>query len=133
MKGLLRRFLISVMALVVASKLLPALLISGGLKGILTAGLAFMVADMILVPFIRILLLPLNLLTLGLFTWLSNVLALYFLVSFLPTFQLLPYEFAGANFGWVIIPPAHLSQFQVVIVASFLIGVIIHFVSWLCK
>lgn len=121
------------MALLLVSKILPALVITGGLQGMLTAGLAFMLVDMILVPFIKILLLPLNLLTLGFFAWLSNVLALYFLVSFLPTFRLYPYEFAGTNLGFLIIPPASLNQFQVVVVASLLIGIIIHFVSWLCK
>lgn len=133
MKKLLRRFLTCLLALYFTSQLLPALSISGGIKGYFFVTLAFMLADILLLPLIKILFLPLNLLTLGLFAWLTNVVALYILVSTLPTFKLLPYEFVGANLGAIIIPPITFDTFQVVIIASFLIGSTIHFISWLCK
>lgn len=120
-------------ALWIVSRILPALLITEGLRGWLIGALAFMVLNIVLVPFIKILLLPLNLLTLGVFAWLSNVLALYLLATVLPSFKLLPYQFSGMDLGGFIIPAMNLSPFQVAIIASFLIGFMIHFINWLVK
>lgn len=133
MKSLLRHYLINLTALWATTQIIPALVIEGGIRGLLIGSLAFMAANIFLVPLLKILLLPLNLLTLGLFAWLSNVLVLYFLVTVLPYLKLLPYNFSGANFNGFIIPPYDLSIFQAAIVVSFLIGLIIHSLSWLSK
>ncbi len=133
MKSLLRRFLRSLVALYIATQLLPAVAILDGVRGLMISSAAFMLADFLLIPLLKILFLPLNLLTLGIFTWLTNVLALYVLVNIVPTFRVMPYFFPGANFGLLIIPAMSLSVFQVVVVASFLIGSIIHILNWLQK
>lgn len=97
------------------------------------ASLAFMLANILLIPFVKILLLPLNLLTLGVFAWLSNVLVLYLLASVVPNFKLLPYHFPGFVSGGFSVPALDLSVFHVAIVASFIIGFIVHFIHWLVK
>lgn len=133
MKFLLRTFSINLGALWVTSRIIPALVITGGIQGLIVGTLAFMVANLLLVPLIKILLLPLNLLTLGIFAWLSNVLALYFIVTVVPSFKLMPYNFPGANVEGFIIPAVNLSTFQAAIMVSFIIGFIIHFINWLVK
>lgn len=133
MKSLTRAFLINLAALWVASTLISALVIRGGIKGLLISAVAFMIVNALVVPILKIILLPLNLLTLGLFAWMSNVLALYFLVSVIPTLKLFPYNFPGANLGGIILPAVSLTTFQSAIVVSLLIGFIIHVVYWLIK
>ncbi len=133
MKRILRTYLINLGALWATSQIIPSLQIIGGLRGLLIAALAFMIANLLLVPLLKILLLPLNLLTLGIFAWLSNVLALYFLVTAIPSFKVLPYQFAGISSGSFIVQPMDLNVFQVVVLASFLIGFMIHFLNWLIK
>lgn len=133
MKTLLRSILINVGALWIASSIMPSFVISGGLPGFLLGALAFVAAGIFLTPLIKILLLPLNLLTLGVFAWLSNVLVLYFLTTVVPSFKLLPYHFPGFNYQGFIVPEASLSIFQVAIAVSFLIGFVIHFANWLVK
>lgn len=133
MKKLLRKYLFSLGALWISSQILPALVIQGGYKGLALAALAFMITDIILIPLLRVLFLPLNLLTLGLFAWIINVLALFFLVSVLPELELLPYHFPGIDLTGFILPPIEMSTFMVAIVASFLIGGIIHILNWLTK
>lgn len=133
MKSLIRGFLINLGALWSTSQIIPALSINEGAKGIIIASGAFMLANILLIPLIRVLLLPLNLLTLGLFAWLSNVLALYFLVTILPSFKLVPYNFPGVNYSGFIIPGIDLSTFQTAIVVSFIISFIIHFMNWIVK
>lgn len=90
-----------------------------------------MAINFLLVPLLKILFLPLNLLTLGLFAWITNVLALYALTTIVSDFQLVPYAFAGLNYNGFILPAYDLSPFLVAIVASFIIGIITHFLQWL--
>ena len=131
MKTLLRYYLINLSALLLTTKILPGLTYTGGFQTLLIGGLAFAVINFILVPLLKILLLPLNLLTLGLFAWLVNVLALYALTSLVSGFQLMPYQFPGLAINGFNIPPLNLTTFWVAVLASFLIGIITHFLQWL--
>ena len=133
MKTLLRAILINIGALWFASYVMPSLVISGGVVGLFIGALAFMVANVLLTPLVKILLLPLNLLTLGIFAWLSNVLIFYLLTAVVPYFKLLPYNFAGLSYAGFIVPAMDLSVFQVAIIVSFLIGFTVHFINWLIK
>lgn len=133
MKSLLRTYLINVVALWATTQILPALVITDGLRGFVIASAAFMGANILLIPLLKILLLPLNLLTVGLFSWLANVIALYLLVAIIPSFKVSSYYFSGFNYDGFSFPALDLSPFLVVIVASFLIGFIHHFLNWLIK
>lgn len=90
-----------------------------------------MLINFLLVPMLKILFLPLNLLTLGLFAWITNVLALYALTTLVSDFQLVTYAFSGYNYNGFNLPPYDFSPFFVAILASFLIGLITHFLQWL--
>lgn len=131
MKTLLRYFLINLISLWVATMIIPGLTYTGGARSLIIGGIAFMIINLLLVPLLKILFLPLNLLTLGIFAWLINVLALYALTTVVTEFQLLPYAFSGANLGGLIIPAYDLSPFLVAVAASFLIGFITNFLQWL--
>jgi len=131
MKTLLRYFLINLVSLFLTTKYLPGLTYTGGVKSLLFGAAVFMLINFILVPLLKILFLPLNLLTLGLFSWLINVLALYALTTIVSDFVLLPYNFAGAAIFGVIIPPMELTSFLVAVVASLMISIITHFLQWL--
>lgn len=131
MKTALRYFLINLGSLWVTTKIIPGLTYTGGVKSLIVGGLAFMLINLILVPLLKILFLPLNLLTVGLFAWLTNVLALYALTTVVSDFKLVPYTFAGFSVNGIVIPSYELSTFLVAIAASFLIGIITHFLQWL--
>ncbi len=131
MKTLLRYFLINTVSLWIVTRIIPGLTYSGGAKSLFLGGLAFMLINFLLVPILKILFLPLNLLTLGFFAWITNVLALYALTTVVSDFQLIPYVFPGYNYNGFNLPSYDLSPFLVAIIASFLIGVITHFLQWL--
>lgn len=131
MKTLLRYYLINLSSLWVATQLIGGLTFNGGFRTLLIGGLVFAGINIILVPLLKILLLPLNLLTLGLFSWMSNVLALFALTKIMPQFMLLPYYFPGFTQNGFSLPGFELTPLWVAIVASFLIGVITNFLHWL--
>lgn len=131
MKTLLRYFLINLVSLYLTTTFLPGLKFTGGMKSLAVGAVVFMLINFILVPLLKILFLPLNLLTVGLFAWLINVLALYALTTIVTDFVLAPYYFPGASIAGLAIPPAQLTTFWVAVVSSFMIGIITHFMQWL--
>lgn len=106
---------------------------TGGLKTLLIGAFIFAVINIVLVPLLKILLLPLNMLTLGLFAWLTNVLALYALTTVVSGFRLSPYQFEGFVYNGFTVPHMELTTFWVAVIASFLIGLITHFLQWLSR
>lgn len=130
MKTLLRYFLINLVSLWVTTIFIPGLTYTGGIRSLLTGAFIFMVINLILVPLLKILLLPLNLLTLGFFAWVTNVVALFALTT-ISDFQLAPYFFPGATINGFIIPQLNLSTFWAAVLASLLISLITHFLQWL--
>lgn len=130
MKTLLRYFLINLVSLYLTTRIIAGLTYTGGAKSLLIGALAFMLINFLMVPLLKILFLPLNLLTVGLFAWLINVLALYVLTQ-VSDFLLVPFTFPGYYNNGLMLPPYELSSFLVAIAASFIIGIITHFLQWL--
>lgn len=131
MKTLLRYFLINLVSLYLTTRFIPGLIYNGGVKSLFLGAIAFMLINFLLVPLLKILFLPLNILTLGLFAWITNVIALYALTTLVSDFQLIPYTFTGLDFNGFILPAYELSTFLVAIIASLTLGIITHFLQWL--
>ncbi len=98
MKKLVRSYVINLVSILATTHILPALTIENSAKGLLIAALVFMIANGVLTLVFKIILLPLNLLTLGLFAWLTNVLAIYALTTVISDFHLASFFFSG-NLG----------------------------------
>ena len=133
MKTVLRNYLINFAALAFTTMILPGLTYSDGFFTLAKGALGLMLINLAIVPLLKIMFLPLNLLTLGFFTWIIDVMALYFLTTVIPQIKLIPYSFPGANFNGFIIPQADMNVLTIAIVASFLIGFLSHFLHWLAK
>lgn len=133
MRKLIRSFLVTIGALWLATQVLPSFTYEGGFRTLLLGSLLFMFINIMIVPLIKILLLPINLITLGLFSWVANVVALYFLTVIMPEFKLAPYFFSGFAINGFVIPPIQLNTLYVAIVASFLVGFITQTSKWLSK
>jgi uncharacterized membrane protein YvlD (DUF360 family) len=131
MKKFFRHFLINAGAIWITTHILPAFIYHGGLRTLLVGTFLLMAINFLIIPLIKIMLLPINLLTLGIFAWIANVIGLYLLTIVMPQFRIVPYTFEGTQFSGFIIPAISLNILQVAIVVSLLIGVISHFLRWL--
>lgn len=132
-KDFFRGLIINCGALFATTQMLPGLSFNGGLKTMIIGGVAFMFINFTVVPLLKIMFLPLNILTFGFFTWLINVLALYFLTTFIPSFKLAPYTFSGLDLGMILVPQITFNTLQVAIIASLLIGLFANIAKWLVK
>jgi putative membrane protein len=133
MKTLLRHFLMNFVALYITTTLVPGFSYIGGAKTLLIGSVVLMFINMMIIPLLKIMFLPLNVLTLGLFTWVINVVGLYLLTTFVREFKMMPYFFPGMDFNSFMIPGYSLNVLQVAILSAFLVGLISHFLQWLSK
>ena len=132
MKHLIRVFLFNVFALWLTSQVLPALVAPGGWQTILFAGFTLSMLMLIVTPILRILFIPINILTFGLLSWLINVIVIYLLTVFVPEIQVRAWTIPGGSWAGFVAPPVHLSYFMALIATSFCISIItdiLHYVS----
>ena len=97
----------------------------------LVASLVFVIFNFVLSPIIKLLLLPINLLTLGLFRWLSNVLVLYLFDLVYDGISITGYNFAGYNSSIISLPAGYLGLFWVLVLASFIMSLTYSFITTL--
>lgn len=123
--------LINLVALWATTEIIRGLNYTGGIQTLIIGSVVFAIINILLIPLLKILFLPLNILTLGFFSLIINVLGLYLLTNFVTDFRLSPYQFPGLQYNGFVVPSVDLTTFWVAVVASLLIGVITHFLHWL--
>src|SRR3972149_92456 len=87
MRDWLRQSLLNSFSLYLVAAVYPGLIIPKNLGQLLWVGVAFTLLNFLAKPMLKLILLPLNLLTLGLLSWLAQVLVLVIAVRLLPTLQ----------------------------------------------
>ncbi len=101
MKPFLLRWLITTIAVLVASTLLPGIEVSGGLLALVAASLFLGIINALVRPILLLLSIPLILVTMGLFLLVLNALLLWVVGGLVPGFQV--DGFWSAFFGALLI------------------------------
>jgi len=109
------------------------LIFSDGLNTVILTGIALAVTSLIIKPIINLLLLPLNLITFGLFRWVSYAVTLYIVTLIVPGFEITNFVFAGYPSYWITIPPITLTGVLAFIAFSFIISIFSSLFDWLLK
>lgn len=104
MKYLLRVYLFNVFALWLTSQILPTLSISGGWQVTMVAGLFLSLLTLIVSPILKILFIPINILTFGLLSWLINVAVIYILTLIVASVEIRSFQFPGISWGGFVVP-----------------------------
>ncbi len=125
MKRLLRSVVYYVFALWLTSAIIPSLVISGNLWGMLSAGFMLTIMMIILKPLLSLIFLPINILTLGLLGWLVNVAVLYVWTIFVTNVALKPWTFPGVSINGFAVPELKLSFAWTLVVVSLVIMCIV--------
>ncbi|MEX2007798.1 MAG: phage holin family protein [Candidatus Levyibacteriota bacterium] len=133
MKTIIRNSAVYALALFLLGQVDEGLSIQGGFSTYLFGGLALCLLFMILKPVLNILSLPLNLITLGLFSFLTNTIILYLATIFVPQITISSFVFAGANFAGFIVPAISFNTFFAFVVSALLLSVIVGVIEWLIK
>lgn len=82
-------------------------------------------------PLLNILLLPINLITLGAFRWVTNVIMLYLVTLIVPGFHIMFFDFGGIAWQGISIPAFHLGGIGALLAVSFVMSIISSILLWL--
>lgn len=131
MKALVRSLLINSVVLYLLTQIIPTVRINGGLRFFLLAGVILTGLNLLVKPVLNLLLLPINLLTMGFFRWVSGVVILWLLTGFVPQLSVTAYKFQGLNYQGFSAPAADLGIFWTLVVCAFLISLSTSLLEWL--
>lgn len=131
MKKILKTFIINIASLILVVQIFAGFKISEGIEGILFTAAVLTGVNFVLSPLIKLLLLPINLLTLGAFRWVANVFSLYLVTLLVPYLEIVSFTFPGFSYQGFIIPTVHLGSILVLILSSFLISLTTTIFFWL--
>lgn len=133
MKGFIRHYAIDTFSLYLASLAARGLVFEKGLETLLLTGLGLALVSILAKPIINILLLPINLVTFGLFKWVSAAIAIYLVTLIIPGFKVSTFFFPGLTTKWFELPSISLPGFFSYIGFSFLLSVASSTLYWLSK
>ena len=133
MKGIVKNIVFNTISLFILSQVISGVRIAGGFQAILLAGLILTVLNIVLKPIINIFSLPLNMITLGLFSFITNAILLYVLTIFVPNVSVSSFTFNGYSSAGFIIPVIKLNTVTAFIVSAAVLSIIINFFKWLTK
>lgn len=133
MKTILKHFIINTVSLYGVSLVVSGIFFADGTYSLLLAGIVLTLASMVIKPIINLLLLPLNLITFGLFRWVGFAITLYLVTLIVPGFKLIDFVFKGFASYWFTIPAISLPGILAFIAFSFLISIIASFGYWIFK
>lgn len=133
MKSLLRSFIINIAALQAAISLIPGVKNTGSEQTVVLATLALAIINLLIRPIIKLLFLPINLLTLGSMRWLINVAVLYLLSLVVTEIEVVSFTFSGFDYRGFVIPQLEISKFWTLVLASASVSLTNAFLFWLAK
>ena len=133
MKWLLRNTAFYAFALFLLPIIVSGVSISGGLPTLLIGGFILTIMLLIVKPIVNVISLPLNIITLGLFSALTNVIILYLLTVLVPNISVRAFVFEGITYAAFHIPRVSLNLFFAYVVTAAILSVIIGCITWLTK
>lgn len=110
--GIIRSILVATCTIALAAWLLPGVIITSWVA-LLLAGITLSLVEAVLKPILKLLFLPITVVTLGLFSIVINVLMLMLVTYLVPGFRIVPMDVLGM----------HLSQFFSYALVSLALGI----------
>lgn len=134
MKRYLKEVFINLVTLYLLSQVLSqGVVFANGWGTIAITAIALTFLNKAVKPIIKVFFLPINLLTLGMFRWVINVLILFLLAAIIPNFQFKSFLFPGFSYQDFSIPSMDLGFFWVLIIASLMLSLFTSFFYWLLE
>ncbi|PJE67620.1 hypothetical protein COU95_01345 [Candidatus Shapirobacteria bacterium CG10_big_fil_rev_8_21_14_0_10_40_9] len=133
MKSLIRSFLINVASLWIVSQIISGVTFAKGYETLFLTGAVLGLVNLFIRPLINILLLPLNLLTLGAMRWLVNVATLYLVTLIVSDFSISGFSFPGFFYNGFSIPAFSTTGFWALVLTSFILSFVSSFLFWLVR
>ena len=131
MKSFLRNIFINFLTLVLISILTKAINYSDNYLVLIWAAFFLTLLNLLVKPILNLLLMPINLLTLGAFRWVINAIVILLVTIIVTDFRIHGFTFPGFSFSGFIVPKIVFPFFWTLILISFLIEFLGQAINWL--
>jgi putative membrane protein len=118
--------------LYIVSRLIPGVAYSS-IKTLFLSSLVLYLVNLLVKPAIELLLLPVNILTLGALRWVANVISLYLVTILVSGFTISSFLFNGFSYNGFIIPEIYFNGLMTTVLASFVISFLSSILFWLFR
>lgn len=125
MKKIIRIFSREVVALYVCTQIASGIVFQNYLEGLLVTGVALAIATYVVKPIVNMLLLPINLATLGLFKFISHAITLFIVDVALTQFSVSGFHFPGLSAQFLDLPAINLGGGPLAYIAYSLVLMVI--------
>ena len=132
-RPLIRNIGIYTLSLFLVPGIIPGVTIHGGIFTLLFGGLTLTIMFLILKPIFNVLTFPFNLISLGLFSTLTNAFILYLLTKFVPNIMITGFTVKGASIAGFAIKTLHVNIFFAFVLAGIVISIISGTIRWIIK
>lgn len=133
MKRLIRSFSIQALSLYFANIIAVGLVFSQGAKSFFITVAVLTVSMYLVKPVVNLLLLPLNLVTFGVFRWVGFAVTLFIVDLVLEEFKVISFKFAGLSSELISIPPTEWTGVLSYVGFSFLLSLFVTLSYWVAK
>lgn len=124
MKYFVKTWIFYVFALWLTKEIFPAFIVTGSWITLFVSGLLLSLLMLVIKPVLKILFIPINLLTFGLFSWVVNVIVIYILTLIAPNVSVISWMFPGASWQGFVIPSTQLSYITCLVITSITVTLI---------
>lgn len=130
----LRSIAINLASVYIAAQVLSGVITYvGGWQTLFLAALAIALVNLFVRPIVNLLLLPIHLVTLGVFRWIANLVTLYLVTWLIPNLQIHAFISPEVNLKYILVPPIHFTAFGAFLVTTVTLTLIFHFLYWLLQ
>lgn len=133
MKKILKLTLLFTFSLITANQIWGNIFFESIPLSIIKTALILSIFEIILKPILKIVLFPINLITLGLFRIIIDTLGLYIAVFLFSDFKILDIHTLATNWWGIAIPPFNFVNFFTYLVTSVTIGIILNFFNFIIR
>lgn len=131
MKSLLRSILINLLALYLCGVIYQGFVIKHEFKVLVSAAVVWYLLNKFVKPIIKLLLLPINLITLNLFSWAVGIVTLFLLQSLVGDIKISSYNFPGLFYEGFAVPSFYINTFFSYLIASTVLNATVNSIKWL--
>ena len=133
MKYIFKKYIVITISIIVLIQFITSIQITGEWKNFLYTTFIFTILYFIGRPIANLIMLPINLLTLNLFSWIINILVFYVWTIIAKNVIINSWQFTGLNLGPIVLTSFKFADWQVIILSSILLTIIIQFMEWIIK
>ena len=133
MRALLQQYLFFVTSIFLVARFLPGLSYGNSLEILLESSLILFIVHFSVRPIVNLIALPINVLTLGVFSFLVNGLMIYLVALVIPSFRVTSFYFPAVSLSVIRVNSFEVGTILSYVVIAFFISVVRDFLLWLCS